>query len=246
ETAKAAVTTLRGALRSQAAPCDDLRVFLTFNSSHAFRFFSTQAGRLCVFIRTADRQLIEISPLLTVPPTYQEFAKLMTNLLYARRLKAVEKNVTLAQIVKNEHANFLPPNSVKVALTVSGRSVALSEFVQRFKETDTPVVFVVGAVAHSDPSEVASKAKPSGKLLVPRLENASSLLTLAFHPVLSRCCGCSSLSPVALSSSLLLAVMFHLEQASSGGFALSLSASVPLWATQLASLTECSRPHANV
>ncbi|KFH17720.1 putative ribosome biogenesis protein nep1, partial [Toxoplasma gondii MAS] len=74
------------------------------------------------------------------------------NLLYARRLKAVEKNVTLAQIVKNEHANFLPPNSVKVALTVSGRSVALSEFVQRFKETDTPVVFVVGAVAHSDPT----------------------------------------------------------------------------------------------
>ncbi|EPT25862.1 ribosome biogenesis protein nep1, putative [Toxoplasma gondii ME49] len=111
-----------------------------------------RAGRLCVFIRTADRQLIEISPLLTVPPTYQEFAKLMTNLLYARRLKAVEKNVTLAQIVKNEHANFLPPNSVKVALTVSGRSVALSDFVQRFKETDTPVVFVVGAVAHSDPT----------------------------------------------------------------------------------------------
>ncbi|PHJ17935.1 nucleolar essential protein, partial [Cystoisospora suis] len=73
-----------------------------------------RAGRLCVFIRTATKQLIEISPLLTIPATYGEFAKMMTNLLYTRRLKAVERNVSLAQIVKNSHTNFLPPNSFKV------------------------------------------------------------------------------------------------------------------------------------
>lgn len=112
-----------------------------------------RAGRLCVFIRTADRQLIEISPLLGVPPTYGEFAKMMTNLLFKRRVKAVEKNIPLAQIIKNKEANFLPPNSVKVALTTSGRRVALSEFVQQFKRTKHPVVFLVGAVAHADPTE---------------------------------------------------------------------------------------------
>ncbi|PFH34342.1 putative ribosome biogenesis protein nep1 [Besnoitia besnoiti] len=115
-----------------------------------------RAGRLGVFVRTADRQLIEISPLLAVPATYGEFAKMMSNLLYTRRLKAVEKNVSLAQIVRNEHANFLPPNSFKVALTVSGKSVALREYAQQFKDATQPVVFVIGAVAHSDPTDECS------------------------------------------------------------------------------------------
>lgn len=40
-------------------------------------FNSLQAGRLCVFIRTHDKQLIEVHPQLKVPPTYDEFRKLM-------------------------------------------------------------------------------------------------------------------------------------------------------------------------
>ncbi|CDJ42023.1 nucleolar essential protein 1, putative [Eimeria tenella] len=73
-----------------------------------------KAGRLCVFIRTQSGQLIEVHPQLRVPPTYDEFRKLMINLLHTRRIRAVEKNVTLMQVTKNDANLFLPVGSRKI------------------------------------------------------------------------------------------------------------------------------------
>ncbi|KAL8431293.1 hypothetical protein ACSSS7_005378 [Eimeria intestinalis] len=111
-----------------------------------------KAGRLCVFIRTHDRQLIEVHPQLRVPPTYDEFRKLMINLLHARRVRAVEKNVTLLQIIKNDPNLFLPVGSRKIALSAKGRDVDLEHFVGQFEATENPVLFLIGAVARSNPS----------------------------------------------------------------------------------------------
>ncbi|KAL8446874.1 hypothetical protein Emed_004753 [Eimeria media] len=89
-----------------------------------------KAGRLCVFIRTRDGQLIEVHPQLRVPPTYDEFRKLMINLLHTRRVRAVEKNVTLLQITKNDPNLFLPVSCRKIAaLSAKGRGVDLEDFV---------------------------------------------------------------------------------------------------------------------
>ncbi|XP_026189943.1 ribosomal RNA small subunit methyltransferase NEP1 [Cyclospora cayetanensis] len=111
-----------------------------------------RAGRLCVFVRTRDRQLIEVHPQLRVPPTYEEFRKLMVNLLHTRRIRAVEKNVTLLQIIKNDPNLFLPVSCRKIAFSAKGHPVDLEAFVQQFKETKHPVVFLVGAVAHTNPT----------------------------------------------------------------------------------------------
>ncbi|CDI74774.1 nucleolar essential protein 1, putative [Eimeria praecox] len=93
-----------------------------------------KAGRLCVFIRTRDRQLIEVHPQLRVPSTYEEFRKLM------------------AQITKNDPNLFLPVGSRKIAFSSKGRPVDLEEFVQQFQHTENPVLFLVGAVAHANPT----------------------------------------------------------------------------------------------
>lgn len=111
-----------------------------------------KAGLLCVFIRTRDRQLIEVHPQLRVPPTYEEFRKLMVNLLHTRRIRAVEKNVTLLQVTKNDPNLFLPVGSRKIAFSSKGRPVDLEDFVQQFQHTKTPVLFLVGAVAHANPT----------------------------------------------------------------------------------------------
>lgn len=111
-----------------------------------------KAGRLCVFIRTHDGQLIEVHPLLKVPPTYDEFRKLMVNLLHTRRIRAVEKNVTLLQITKNDPNLFLPVSCRKIAFSAKGRAVDLEGFVQQFEHTEHPVLFLVGAVAHANPT----------------------------------------------------------------------------------------------
>ncbi|KAL8270558.1 hypothetical protein Esti_005529 [Eimeria stiedai] len=111
-----------------------------------------KAGHLCVFIRTRDGQLIEVHPQLRVPPTYDEFRKLMINLLHTRRVRAVEKNVTLLQITKNDPNLFLPVSCRKIALSAKGRDVDLEDFVRQFQATENPVLFLVGAVAHSNPT----------------------------------------------------------------------------------------------
>lgn len=55
-----------------------------------------QAGRLCVFIRTRDGQLIEVHPLLKVPPTYDEFRKLMGTEVECH-FSTLPKSCTLAE-----------------------------------------------------------------------------------------------------------------------------------------------------
>ncbi|OEH75624.1 nucleolar essential protein [Cyclospora cayetanensis] len=114
---------------------------------------STSSKAVVLLISTdlavVDRQLIEVHPQLRVPPTYEEFRKLMVNLLHTRRIRAVEKNVTLLQIIKNDPNLFLPVSCRKIA---KGHPVDLEAFVQQFKETKHPVVFLVGAVAHTNPT----------------------------------------------------------------------------------------------
>jgi len=110
-----------------------------------------RAGKLCVFIRTADRQLIEVHPQLTVPRTWEEFSALMVTFLLRRKIKAQEDNTTLLRLVKNKLDEYMPPGSRKIGLSVNGKKVNLREYAKELP-MDSPLVFVIGCVAKSDPA----------------------------------------------------------------------------------------------
>jgi len=110
-----------------------------------------RAGMLGVFIRTADNQLVEVHPQLTVPRTWKQFSAFMVTFLMRRKIKAQENNTMLLRLVKNRIEEYLPPGSRKIGLSVKGSKVNLREFCKKLP-TDTPLVFFVGAVAKSDPA----------------------------------------------------------------------------------------------
>jgi len=113
-----------------------------------------KAGKLCVFIRTADSQLIEVHPQLTVPRTWKQFSALMVTFLMRRKIKAQENSTTLLRLVKNSPEVYLPPGSRKIGLSVNGNRVVLRDFCQQVVKSNSnnPIVFVIGAVAKSDPA----------------------------------------------------------------------------------------------
>jgi len=111
-----------------------------------------KAGKLCVYIRTQDSQLIEVHPQLTVPRTWRQFSALMVTLLLCHKVKSRENNTTLLRFVKNKPEILFPAGSRKIGLSVNGKRVNLREYTQQFKADKNPVVFVVGCVAKSDPA----------------------------------------------------------------------------------------------
>eukprot|EP00918_Siedleckia_nematoides_P048569 GHVU01106489.1.p1 GENE.GHVU01106489.1~~GHVU01106489.1.p1 ORF type:complete len:312 (+),score=74.27 GHVU01106489.1:1954-2889(+) len=109
------------------------------------------AGKLLVYIRTKDSQLIEVSPQLTVPARYEEFEKLIVFLLNKRVVKASEANTALLRIIKNDLPSYMPPNSRKIGFSVQGTPLGVGQLAQSLS-TSRPSVVVIGAVAKGDPA----------------------------------------------------------------------------------------------
>lgn len=127
-----------------------------------------KAGKLLIYIQTADRQLIEISPHLLLPRTWHQFVSLMVTFLRRKKIKAVEKNVVLMRLIKNDLEKLLPPGSRRIGLSPRGKPVRLRSFVEPLRSSTSPVVFVVGAVAHSDP--LADCAEVEEKISISPME----------------------------------------------------------------------------
>lgn len=119
-----------------------------------------KAGKLLIYLHTSQNVLIEVHPSLRIPRTFKRFAGLAAELLQRNKIRAASANETLMKVVSNPVGKYLPPGSRRFGFSVNGRSVKLRDFVTSLESGDgksgsgpagVPVVFAVGAVAHSDP-----------------------------------------------------------------------------------------------
>eukprot|EP00921_Rhytidocystis_pertsovi_P012054 GHVQ01019521.1.p1 GENE.GHVQ01019521.1~~GHVQ01019521.1.p1 ORF type:complete len:227 (-),score=18.35 GHVQ01019521.1:611-1291(-) len=111
-----------------------------------------RAGLLLVYIRTAKNEMIQVSPQLTVPRTWPQFAAMAVTFLQKRKIKAVEKNCVLIKMIKNDVDSILPPGGHKIGFSVHGTDVVLRDYLEQYRDTTIPVTIVIGAVAHGDPA----------------------------------------------------------------------------------------------
>nr|WCZ58793.1 ribosomal RNA small subunit methyltransferase NEP1 [Seculamonas ecuadoriensis] len=108
-----------------------------------------KSGNLQVFIRTAQNVLIEVNPRTRIPRTFKRFCGLMVQLLHKLKIRATNGSETLLRVVKNPITIHLPTKGHKFGASMDGQLVKLSEFVGTLPR-DEPVVFVVGAFAHDE------------------------------------------------------------------------------------------------
>eukprot|EP01006_Ploeotia_vitrea_P054083 TRINITY_DN67848_c5_g2_i1.p1 TRINITY_DN67848_c5_g2~~TRINITY_DN67848_c5_g2_i1.p1 ORF type:complete len:243 (+),score=10.20 TRINITY_DN67848_c5_g2_i1:38-730(+) len=102
-----------------------------------------RAGLLQIYLHTRDGVLIEVSPFLRVPRSFQRFSKMMVELLKSNKIKAVQqKKMALLKVVKNPVTKWLPIGATIYACAKEGDTEDLPTFVQGLPEK--PVVFVVG------------------------------------------------------------------------------------------------------
>lgn len=119
-----------------------------------------KAGKLLIYMHTAQNVLIEVHPSLRVPRTFKRFAGLANELLQRQKIRAAQANETLMKVVSNPVEKYLPPGSRRFGLSVAGRSVKLRDFAAELDRdtasSNVPIVFVVGSVAHGDPVQEAN------------------------------------------------------------------------------------------
>merc|ERR1711920_332511 len=116
-----------------------------------------KAGKLLIYIHTAQNVLIEVHPSLRVPRTFKRFAGLAVELLQRHKIRAAQANETLMKVVSNPVEKYFPAGSRRFGLSVAGREVKLRDFAGDLEKeandarTAVPIVISIGAVAHSDP-----------------------------------------------------------------------------------------------
>eukprot|EP01066_Platyproteum_vivax_P014253 Platyproteum_vivax@DN6392_c0_g2_i1.p1 len=118
-----------------------------------------KAGRLLIYIHTANNVLIEVSPQLRVPRTFKRFAGLMVEVLHKHKVRAVDSKTCLLKVIANPVSKYLPSGGARYGFSVNGRLVNLRKFVENLElppvDTDpcVPLTFVIGATAHTDPTQ---------------------------------------------------------------------------------------------
>lgn len=116
-----------------------------------------KAGKLLIYIHTAQNVLIEVHPSLRIPRTFKRFAGLAVELLQRHKIRAASANETLMKVVSNPVEKYFAPGSRRFGLSVSGRQVKLRDFAAGLEKeaedarSSVPIVFSIGAVARDDP-----------------------------------------------------------------------------------------------
>lgn len=88
-----------------------------------------KAGKLIIFIQTHNNILIEVNPQLRVPRTFKRFAGLMVELLLKHKIKAKDGSAVLLKVIANPITQYLPPHGRKVGLSVNGKLISMSDYV---------------------------------------------------------------------------------------------------------------------
>lgn len=120
-----------------------------------------KAGKLLIYIHTAQNVLIEVNPSLRVPRTFKRFAGLASELLQRYKIRAANANETLMKVVSNPVEKYLPPGARRFGLSVNGRAVNFRDFAKDLDQDGentlaVPLVFAIGAVASCDPVNEAN------------------------------------------------------------------------------------------
>merc|ERR1719336_1627557 len=116
-----------------------------------------KAGKLLIYMHTAQNVLIEVHPSLRVPRTFKRFAGLAVELLQRHKIRAAQANEALMKVVSNPVEKYFPAGSRRFGLSVAGREVKLRDFASDLEKeandarTAVPIVISIGAVAQSDP-----------------------------------------------------------------------------------------------
>lgn len=116
-----------------------------------------KAGKLLIYMHTAQNVLIEVHPSLRIPRTFKRFAGLAVELLQRHKIRASSANEVLMKVVSNPVEKYFPAGSRRFGFSVAGRSVKLRDFAAGLEKeavdarSAMPIVFSIGAVAHGDP-----------------------------------------------------------------------------------------------
>eukprot|EP00929_Paragymnodinium_shiwhaense_P115989 TRINITY_DN85204_c0_g1_i1.p1 TRINITY_DN85204_c0_g1~~TRINITY_DN85204_c0_g1_i1.p1 ORF type:complete len:276 (+),score=83.77 TRINITY_DN85204_c0_g1_i1:86-913(+) len=114
-----------------------------------------KAGKLLIYIHTAQNVLIEVHPSLRVPRTFKRFAGLAVELLQRHKIRAASANETLMKVISNPIEKYLPAGSRRFAFEMGGREVKMRDFCKDVedegRDSGSPIVFSIGAVASGDP-----------------------------------------------------------------------------------------------
>merc|ERR1712066_1052986 len=118
-----------------------------------------KAGKLLIYLHTAQNVLIEAHPSLRIPRTFKRFAGLAVELLQRQKIRAAGANETLMKVVSNPVEKYLPVGSRRFGFAVTGRPIKLRNFCEEIEKegqgSATPLVFAIGGVAHGDPTSEA-------------------------------------------------------------------------------------------
>jgi rRNA small subunit pseudouridine methyltransferase Nep1 len=105
-----------------------------------------RAGLLQVYIHTESNVLIEINPQTRFPRTFPRFAGLMVQLLRDFRIRSQDGPQKLLKVIKNPILSHLPVGCKKYGTTF--QSPKLVQPQELVPQDETPVVVVIGAMAH--------------------------------------------------------------------------------------------------
>ncbi|XP_031102359.1 ribosomal RNA small subunit methyltransferase NEP1 [Ipomoea triloba] len=108
-----------------------------------------KAGRLkALYVRTEKGVLFEVKPHVRIPRTFKRFSGIMLQLLQKLNITAVGKREKLLRVIKNPVTQYLPIDCRKIGFSHSSEKlVDIHDYVANV-DSDTNLVFVVGAMAH--------------------------------------------------------------------------------------------------
>ncbi|KAL3755583.1 hypothetical protein ACJRO7_002608 [Eucalyptus globulus] len=132
-----------------------------------------KAGKVrAVYVRTGKGVLFEVKPHVRIPRTYKRFAGIMLQLLQKLSITAAGKREKLLRVIKNPVTQYLPVDARKIGFSHSSeRLVEMQDYVAAIGD-DTPLVFVVGAMAH-------------GKI---ETEYTDDFISISNYPLSAACC----------------------------------------------------------
>lgn len=109
-----------------------------------------KAGRLQVYIHTAQGVWIEVNPRVRIPRTFKRFSGLMVQLLDKGKIcsqGSEDEEDRLLTVISNPIPEYLPPQTHKITLTHNAPVQRLSRYVPTIPANHSLAVFV-GAMAH--------------------------------------------------------------------------------------------------
>eukprot|EP00898_Chlorokybus_atmophyticus_P002368 jgi/Chlat1/3131/Chrsp21S03357 len=132
-----------------------------------------KAGRIKgIYVFTDRNVLIRVNPQIRLPRTFRRFCGLMVQLLQKLSIRATNGPDKLLRVVKGPVTKYFPPGCRRVGLSYSSEKLIQLQDLARELKDDTPIVFVVGSMAH-------------GKINAPYVDE---MLAVSEYPLSAACC----------------------------------------------------------